>query len=49
MYSGDRVNVMIVFGYKMQKTVYHQDWGGGGERVTDRLYKRLSFSIGIGF
>lgn len=49
MYSGDRVNIMIAFGYKMQKTVYHQDWGGGGERVTDRLYKRLSFSIGIGF
>lgn len=49
MYSGDRVNVMIALGYKMQKTVYHQDWGGGGERVTDRLYKRLSFSIGVGF
>jgi hypothetical protein len=48
MYSGDRVNVMITFGYKIQKTVYHQDWGGGGERVTDRLYKRLSFSIGVG-
>lgn len=49
MYSGDRVNVMIALGYKMQKTVYHQDWGGGGERVTDRSYKRLSFRIGIGF
>ena len=49
MYSGDRVNIMITFGYKMQKTVYRQDWGGGGERVTDRLYKRLSFSIGVGF
>ena len=49
MYSGDRVNVMIALGYKMQKTVYHQDWGGGGERVTDRLYKRLSFRIGVGF
>ncbi len=49
MYSGDRVNVMIALGYKMQKTVYRQDWGGGGERVTDRSYKRLSFRIGIGF
>lgn len=49
MYSGDRANVMIAFGYKIQKTVYRQDWGGGGERVTDRLYKRLSFSIGVGF
>ena len=48
MYSGDRVNVMIALGYKLQKTVYRQDWGGG-ERVTDRSYKRLSFSIGIGF
>jgi len=49
MYSGDRVNVMIALGYKLQKTVYHsQDWGGA-ERVTDRTYKRLSFSIGIGF
>jgi hypothetical protein len=49
MYSGDRVNVMIALGYKMQKAVYRQDWGGGGERVTDRSYKRLSFRIGIGF
>lgn len=48
MYSGDRVNVMIALGYKLQKTVYSQDWGGG-ERVTDRTYKRLSFRIGIGF
>lgn len=48
MYSGDRVNVMIALGYKLQETVYRQDWGGG-ERVTDRTYKRLSFSIGIGF
>ena len=48
MYSGDRVNVMIALGYKLQKTVYHQDWGGG-ESVTDRTYKRLSFRIGIGF
>jgi hypothetical protein len=49
MYSGDRVNVMIALGFKMQETVYRQDWGGGGERVTDRSYKRLSFRIGIGF
>jgi hypothetical protein len=49
MYSGDRVNVMIALGYKMQNAVYRQDWGGGGERVTDRSYKRLSFRIGIGF
>lgn len=48
MYSGDRVNIMIALGYKLQKTVYSQDWGGG-ERVTDRTYKRLSFRIGIGF
>jgi len=48
MYSGDKVNVMIALGYKLQKTVYSQDWGGG-ERVTDRTYKRLSFRIGIGF
>jgi hypothetical protein len=48
MYSGDRVNVMIAMGYKLQRTVYSQDWGGG-ERVTDRTYKRLSFRIGIGF
>lgn len=48
MYSGDRVNVLIALGYKLQKTVYSQDWGGG-ERVTDRTYKRLSFRIGIGF
>lgn len=49
MYSGDRVSVMIALGYKLQKTVYRiQEWGGA-ERVTDRTYKRLSFSIGIGF
>ena len=49
MYSGDRVNVMIAFGYKQQKTVYRNLEWNGGERVTDRTYKRLSFSIGIGF
>ena len=46
---GDRVNVMVAFGYKQQKTVYRNLEWNGGERVTDRTYKRLSFSIGIGF
>jgi len=49
MYSDNRVNVMIALGYKYQKTVYHTVEWSGGVRVTDRTYKRLSFSLGIGF
>ena len=49
MYSDDRVNVMVALGYKFQKTVYRNEEWGGGLRVTDRSYKRLSFSLGIGF
>lgn len=49
MYSGDRVNVMIVLGYKYQKSEYRITEWSGAERVTDRTFKRLSFRLGIGF
>ena len=49
MYSDNRINVMIVLGYKYQKTEYRIAEWGGAERVTDRTFKRLSFRLGIGF
>jgi hypothetical protein len=49
MYSDSRVNVMIVLGYKYQKSEYRIEEWGGAERVTDRTFKRLSFRLGIGF
>ena len=49
MYSDNRINVMISLGYKIQDVTYeYPDWGGG-MRIIDRTYKRLSFSLGIGF
>jgi hypothetical protein len=49
MYSDNRINVMIALGYKIQEVTYeYPDWGGG-TRVVNRTYKRLSFSLGIGF
>ncbi|MFC2123879.1 hypothetical protein ACFLU5_03625 [Bacteroidota bacterium] len=48
--SIDGYNLLLSLGYKVQKTTYTQtDWQGEVSRITNRTYKRLRLSLGIGF
>ena len=48
--SLDGYSLLISLGYKVQDTTFTQyDWQGEVSSVTDRIHRRMRFSIGIGF